>query len=108
MTKYTRKNEKIVLCESNFAKMNILEVLYYLRHRIADDIIEYFTKVSELIVPTIILLSFPISYPIMAYMRIIESKKALKNESKNVELFMNNLTPSEILDLVLKHQDKME
>ena len=95
MTKYTRKNGKVVLSESNIAKMNVLEVMYYSRHIMEEGILNYFNGLFELLTPTIILITLPISYPIMAYMRIVEAKKIVKRQHNRSKLF-------------IKHQDEME
>ena len=81
MTKYLRINGKVILCESNIAKMNIIELLYYTRHIMAEDIINHFRKLlPDMIISFVVLLSIPISFPIMAYIRIKEAKEIVRQE----------------------------
>lgn len=82
MKNYIRDNNKVRLCDSNIAKMNIFEVMYYYRYTMIEDILSLISKIKELIIPILILLLFPISYLILAYIRIYQAKKEVKRCNK--------------------------
>ena len=62
--------------------MNIFEVMYYYRYTMIEDILSLISKIKELIIPILILLLFPISYLILAYIRIYQAKKEVKRCNK--------------------------
>ena len=74
------------MCESNVARMNVAEVLYYQRRRILNEISDIVEELRELIVPVVALLLAPVAFPVMAYFQIRTAKKEVAREEARNEL----------------------
>lgn len=76
MKDYIRDNGKVRMCASNVAQMNIFEIIYY---KIAKDFVsDAKTCLTELIPLTfglLFIMLFPISMPIVAYIKIRRAKR---------------------------------
>ena len=88
-------NGKIRNCDANIAKMNIFEYLIYKRFFIStmkDNFgytLDLFKELGLFILFILLLIVAPISFPIIAYLHIRESKKNIikypyKDELKNI------------------------
>ena len=78
MTKYIKDKGIVRLCDSNVAKMNIFEVMYYYRRFVIKDFIELISEIKEIIIPILFFSLLPIVYPIMAMKRISQAKKEVR------------------------------
>ena len=81
---YIRDNEKVRLCSSNIAKMNILEGMYYMRLRLIENIIQAINDCVEhyyVIVNALAIFIVPIWYPIVVIYEIHKAKKEVKNNA---------------------------
>ena len=67
-------------CASNIVRMNVAEVLYYSRRRIANEVGDIVGELRELIAPVVALLLAPVAFPAMAYFQIRMAKKEVARE----------------------------
>ena len=81
---FVKDNGKIRMCDSNIAKMNIIEYLILKRFFIntIKDTFSYVVTILKNILELLVFILFilllivaPISFPIIAYLHIRESKK---------------------------------
>ena len=83
MKDYIRDDGKMRLCDSNIAKFNILEFMWYHKHRIpemiGDSLGFIWTGVIGICGLTFSTILLPITFPISAYVGIRESKRVVKN-----------------------------
>ena len=80
--KYIKEYNKVKLCTSNIAKMNILESMYYHRYRVIKNIHDTINDIYEnlyIFINIFIILILPIVYPIMAYWEIKKAKKEMRD-----------------------------
>ena len=85
MKEFIRDNGKVRECTSNIAKMNILEWIYYRWGMIYRNTVESITTGLEgiamvlfMILNIIILILFPITLPVAAWLQIRAAKKEMK------------------------------
>lgn len=72
------KNGRVVLCDSNIAKMNIFEFMYYHRYIVVEDLVSTLKDFFELIIPILTFILLPIIYPFIALYRIQKAKKEVQ------------------------------
>lgn len=86
MTKdYIKDDGKVRLCTSNIAKMNVFESMYYHRLRMLDDIIDGLKALYNcwvVIINIFIIISLPITYPMMAWWKIKLARKEMKRHNE--------------------------
>jgi alanine dehydrogenase len=81
MKEYIRDDGKVRCCESNIAKMNVIEYMYHMRFRLWQNIvtaIKEFLDSWSILVNMLLIVALPIYYPIMAIQHIRSAKKAVK------------------------------
>lgn len=81
MKEYIRDDGKVRNCDSNIAKMNVFEYMYYMRHTLKDNIvstIQEFLDNWHILVNMLLIIALPIYYPIMAIEHIRSAKKSVK------------------------------
>lgn len=87
---FIRDDGKVRNCDSNIAKMNILEFMRFTGKdtaiRALDCIAEQAVMVGQglfyLTANILLIITTPINFPIVAYFRIKKSKKAVREEGK--------------------------
>ena len=82
MKDYMKDNGKVRICTSNVAKMNIFEWMWYNRFRLKKAIRETLDNCVHTTLNTSILIFLPMTYPIIAYFRIKNAKKEMREHDK--------------------------
>jgi len=74
-------NGRISFCQSNVAKMNIVEYIYYKRFILLEDIITVHAATCDLLIAVVTLAVSPIIFPFHAYRVIKDAKRAVAAEA---------------------------
>lgn len=81
MKEFIRDDGKVRNCQSNVAKMNVLEWIWYVRElNILTDLYDSLVYFWTGVVGIILVLLTPIVYPVVGYFRIRDAKKAVSDE----------------------------
>ena len=88
MKDYIKDNNRVKMCYSNIAKMNIFESMYYHRFVMYNNIIDTINDIKEnwfILINIFIILILPLVYPFMSYWEIRRAKKEVEqcNAGKN-------------------------
>ena len=78
MKDYIRDDGEVRLCDSNIAKMNVFELMYYHRHRTMGDVIECAKEFLPALVNMATIIILPVVYPIFCYRRILSARKEVE------------------------------
>lgn len=81
MKEYIMDGRRVRSCDTNIAKMNMIEYMWHMRYTLYENIVSTVAEAIDnlyIVVNMLLIIILPIYYPYMAIMHIRSAKKAVK------------------------------